>query len=205
MFKILKHLLNLHRELFKKMLLIDCVLALLSQFFIFGAIGYFDYLGNSVYFAIFFLSILSYYISLYNIYSAKPMFYLLLPVRQITFIPLILGLQVIPISGITLIASLLIIPFVPEKNLLAFARNGMHVMFFFIMVKMAIIPVLVYAKRHFVYVFFYFLSFIPIWVITGLIEETFFMHLDLRYLYNAMIFFTLSYGLNWHIISRLRK
>jgi hypothetical protein len=205
MFNSIRHFVALHKDLFIKLFLVDLLFSLITQFFIFGRTDYFDYLGNGVYFGIFFFTILSIYISIIKTFSAGASFYLMLPFRRGLIIPLLLGIQVIPFLCITLCETFLLSLAISVVHVEEVMKNIMHCIIFFTMIKVATIPVLIYSSKHLLFVFFYFLTFIPIWILTTLFDEWFFMHYKLRFIYVSLMFLFLAYCINWLVISYARK
>ena len=201
------HFFSLNTKLFKKLFVTDFFFSFIIQFFIFGRSGYFDYLGNSIYFGIFFLAVLVVQMSIIKNFSAGASFYLMLPVKRGFVVAILLVIQVLPFICMALCETLLLRLIIPIENREEIFMNIMHCIFFFTMLKVATIPVLIYSSKHFIYVCFYFLSYVPVWVLTGIFDENIFIHceLEFRYIYKAVFFLFLFFCLNWYIIINAKK
>lgn len=171
-----KQLLYLHRHLFIRLTVIDLILVLTGQVYILCRGENFVFVPNLGYFFTVFVLVLSFNISQLRRFSGGSLFYLNLPLSTQRAVSLFLLFRIVMLTALIVLIStplLLIFESSPERVSYAF-----HLLLFGGLVSITSLPIqTLLNKSHpegILLSLAYLLSFIPIWIVTAIVNETLF-------------------------------
>lgn len=201
-----KKLLYLHRHLFTRLFIIDLLLVIIGEFYIFGRGENFLFVPNLIYIFTTFILFLSLNISQLRRFSGGALFYLNLPfsLNKTTLYFLLFRLitLMLLIAGITMPMSLLM-----GTELLRI-QYSFHLLLFGGLISITSLPILLLlSKPHPEGVLLslaYFLSFLPIWIFTTLCSEMFFKSHPAGAFFIPLIFLMMSIKIAQRVVRSVK-